>query len=214
MEGKRATLVSIWGSTCLRVSDSLLLGSRSYASHCFEYPTLFRLLFVDRNTSAANCRSTTNYRKLGSSFLTFSFHYFANGSGSGWSHFLQFICHGQLANISKATLAKAWFTRKEEFPRWSAARPLPFPPTRIFSHTCKIPSSFQSQTQSKTPPPLKAKLLIPPLTFCMEFLPMLHFALFPRKEAANAEKVQSWWVFNVCSRRQKGKNEILTCSET
>ena len=45
-------------------------------------------------------------------------------------------------------------------------------------------------------------------------LPMLHFALFPRKEAANAEKVQSWWVFNVCSRRQKGKNEILTCSET
>ena len=49
------------------------------------------------------------------------------------------------------------------------ARPLPFPPTRTFSHTCKIPSSFQSQTQSKTLPPLKAKLLIPSLT-CMEFL--------------------------------------------
>ena len=90
----------------MRVSDSLLLGSRSYASHCFEYPTPFRLLFVDRNTSAANCRSTTNYRKLASSFLTFSFHYFANGSGLGWSQFLQFICHGQLANISKATLAQ------------------------------------------------------------------------------------------------------------
>ena len=52
----------------------------------------------------------------------------------------------------------------------SCARPLPFPPTRIFSHTCKIPSSFQSQTQSKTLPPLKAKLLISPLTSCMEFL--------------------------------------------
>ena len=91
---------------------------------------------------------------------------------------------------------KAWFTRKEEFPRWSAARPLPFPPTRIFSHTCKIPSSFQSQTQSKTPPPLKAKLLIPPLTFCMEFLqppssPCCTSRSFPEKKPLTQRKCKA-----------------------
>ena len=75
-------------------------------------------------------------------------------------------------------------------------RPLPFPPTRIFSHTCKIPSSFQSQTQSKTPPPLKAKLLIPPLTFCMEFLqppssPCCTSRSFPEKKPLTQRKCKA-----------------------
>lgn len=185
----------------MRVSDSLLLGvlgSRSYASHCFEYPTLFRLLFVDRNTSAANCRSTTNYRKLGSSFLTFSFHYFANGSGSGWSHFLQFICHGQLANISKATLAQnqSLIHTQGRIPSL-VSRPASSLSSNqnIFSHLQNSfllpkPNSKQnsSPSQSKTsysPSHILHGIPTTPL------LPMLHFALFPRKEAANAEKVQS-----------------------
>ena len=88
----------------MRVSDSLLLGSRSYASHCFEYPTPFRLLFVDRNTSAANCRSTTNYRKLASSFLTFSFHYFANGSGLGWSQFFTIYLSRSISKHLKSNI--------------------------------------------------------------------------------------------------------------